>query len=89
VDKGDSYDDSSPQEITADFVKLGGKCREAPERLAAEIWASEQDLHKNHVGEDAEDVTAHLTTAASGLGKAATPTSCAALLAAYLVLREG
>lgn len=74
--------------ITADFEGLRGKCREAPSRLAGEIWASERDLHQHGIQENAEDVANHLARVAGGLSSSATPTNCASLLAAYLVLRE-
>jgi hypothetical protein len=88
VDTGAPPTAGDTQAVTADFVRLQGKCRESPEKLAAEIWASDQDLRKNGVQEDAVSVSNHLATVAGGLSTKATPTNCASLLAAYLVLRE-
>jgi hypothetical protein len=61
---------------------------ESPEKLAAEIWASDHDLHKSGVQEDAVSVRNRLASVAGGLSTTATPMNCASLLAAYLVLRE-
>jgi hypothetical protein len=88
VDTGAPPTSADTQTVTADFLRLAGKCRESPEKLASEIWANDQDLHKNGVQEDAVSVSNHLVTVATGLSASATPTDCASLLAAYLVLRE-
>jgi hypothetical protein len=81
-------DQSDASAITHDFVTLHGKCRETPIKLAGEINFGVDDLHKNGVTGDARTVANALATTAQGLGRAATPTSCASLLAAYLILRE-
>lgn len=88
VDTGAPPTSSDTQAVTADFVRLQGKCRETPEKLASEIWASDQDLHKNGRQGNAVSVTHDLVTVVGGLPAKATPTNCASLLAAYLVMRE-
>jgi hypothetical protein len=59
-----------------------------PEKLAAEIWASIQDLHKNGLQEEAASVSNQLATVAGGLPAKASPTNCASLLAACLLMRK-
>lgn len=84
----DGGDGSNQSALIADFQGLSGKCREAPERLAGEIWASERDLHRHGIQQDAEDVANHLAQVGGALGADEIPTNCAALLGAYLVLKE-
>jgi hypothetical protein len=63
-------------------------CRENPDKLAAEIWASWQDLKKNNRPTSLLHVAQALDTVGSGLTPNAEPTNCASLLAAYLVTAE-
>ena len=59
-------------------------CTEPIPKVAAEVWASQQDLAKNGITATSLEVLRHLEGAAS----AGPREDCGGLLAAYLVLRE-
>lgn len=63
-------------------------CRESPDKVSGEIWASWKDLQKNNRPTSLLHVARALDTVGSGLTPNAEPTNCAALLAAYLVTAE-
>jgi len=78
-------DPSAFQTVLTDLRPV---CREDPEKVASEIWASWQDLKKNNRPTSLLHVAQALDTVGSGLTPNARPTNCASLLAAYLVTAE-
>jgi hypothetical protein len=77
-----------PSQFQSVLVDLKPACREGPEKLASEIWASWQDLRKNNRPTTLLHVAQALDTVGSGLTPNAEPTNCASLLAAYPVTAE-
>jgi hypothetical protein len=82
-------DDTTTGEYSAVLEQLEPACRESQEKLAAEIWATGEDMRKSGVpGTTSLDVGRALAEATDGLPSRTKPTDCVSLLAADALLAE-